>query len=257
MGHLTEGVRGQTDEGADLSTLPMEPGAAETPEDKPELSPLREVRLAVVMYGGVSLAIYMNGVAQELFHLVRATAPAGPDDGTPFQRALPSKELRSSEAAYRRLAQSISDSESDSMSGLADPNMVHDTSPILVRYLVDILSGSSAGGINAVFLAKALANDQAMDGLTKLWLDAGDIGTLLNDRKSKLDGLPAERPPQSLLSSERMYVNLLEAFHQMEESNGTAAEPPRRSPYARELDLFVTTTDLTIFGQAPTPSPSP
>jgi hypothetical protein len=34
----------------------------------------REVRFAVVMYGGVSLAIYINGVAQELLNMVRATA---------------------------------------------------------------------------------------------------------------------------------------------------------------------------------------
>jgi hypothetical protein len=42
----------------------------------PEYRPEREVRLAVVMYGGVSLAIYMYGVARELLSLVRATAPA-------------------------------------------------------------------------------------------------------------------------------------------------------------------------------------
>ncbi|HWO08399.1 MAG TPA: hypothetical protein VNN80_02935, partial [Polyangiaceae bacterium] len=35
----------------------------------------QEIRLAVVMYGGVSLCIYINGVAQELLQLVRATAP--------------------------------------------------------------------------------------------------------------------------------------------------------------------------------------
>ena len=34
----------------------------------------QEVRFAVVMYGGVSLAIYINGVAQELLRLVRSTA---------------------------------------------------------------------------------------------------------------------------------------------------------------------------------------
>ena len=34
----------------------------------------QEVRFAVVMYGGVSLAIYINGIAQELLRLVRATA---------------------------------------------------------------------------------------------------------------------------------------------------------------------------------------
>ena len=31
----------------------------------------REVRIGLVMYGGVSLAIYMNGVANELFRAVR------------------------------------------------------------------------------------------------------------------------------------------------------------------------------------------
>ena len=37
----------------------------------------KELRFALVMYGGVSLAIYINGVAQEFYSLVRATA----DDG--------------------------------------------------------------------------------------------------------------------------------------------------------------------------------
>ena len=52
--------------------------------DKPvEFNPQREVRFAVVMYGGVSLAIYINGVAQELLNMVRATAPKSCDR---FQR---------------------------------------------------------------------------------------------------------------------------------------------------------------------------
>jgi hypothetical protein len=34
----------------------------------------QEVRLAIVLYGGVSLAVYINGVVQELLRLVRATS---------------------------------------------------------------------------------------------------------------------------------------------------------------------------------------
>ncbi len=34
----------------------------------------QEIRFAVMIYGGISLAIYMNGVAQELLKLVYATA---------------------------------------------------------------------------------------------------------------------------------------------------------------------------------------
>jgi hypothetical protein len=45
-----------------------------TPVRSPKIDFTQETRFAVVMYGGVSLAIYMNGVAQELLKLVRATA---------------------------------------------------------------------------------------------------------------------------------------------------------------------------------------
>jgi hypothetical protein len=43
----------------------------------PRMEVRKEIRFAVVMYGGVSLAIYINGVAQELLKMVRATAEIG------------------------------------------------------------------------------------------------------------------------------------------------------------------------------------
>ena len=52
-----------------------------TPSDPkknlPETNITNEVRYAVVMYGGVSLCIYINGVAQELLEMAKATAPEG------------------------------------------------------------------------------------------------------------------------------------------------------------------------------------
>jgi len=51
----------------------------------------QEIRFAVVMYGGVSLAVYMNGIAQEILRLVRATA-ADPET------------LHGTEKIYRELA---------------------------------------------------------------------------------------------------------------------------------------------------------
>ncbi|HEX6187617.1 MAG TPA: hypothetical protein VFZ40_06035, partial [Pyrinomonadaceae bacterium] len=42
----------------------------------PNVDYKKEIRFAVVMYGGVSLAIYINGIAQELLRLVRSTAEA-------------------------------------------------------------------------------------------------------------------------------------------------------------------------------------
>ena len=220
--------------------------------EPPELAPppfrgVREVRLAVVMFGGVSLAIYMNGVAQELLHLVRSTAPGGtpaadPEDSSaePEEYAIPLSELRSTEAVYRRLGQMRPHEQEDA----ADPEP---GDPVITRFAIDILSGTSAGGINAVFLAKALANDQSMEGLSKLWVDEGDIGKLLNDRASAAGeaGVAWQRPPRSLLNGQRMYRKLLTAFHEMDASDPRGpSDPSRGSSLAQELDLYVTSTDL-------------
>jgi len=59
----------------------------------------QEVRFAVVMYGGVSLAIYINGIAQELLRLVRSTAE-DPQPGRPLYPA-----VQGTEAIYRRIGQ--------------------------------------------------------------------------------------------------------------------------------------------------------
>jgi hypothetical protein len=49
----------------------------------PDYSELtQEVKFAIVMYGGVSLAIYINGVTQELLRLVRSTSTSDPLKGS-------------------------------------------------------------------------------------------------------------------------------------------------------------------------------
>ena len=202
--------------------------------------PLREIRLAVVLYGGVSLCIYMNGVVQELLHLVRATAPRSRQDPT----LPPAAQLSSTEPVYRRLSQLIGAEETVDATEVADPGTIDDR-PALVRFMIDVLSGSSAGGINGVFLAKALANDQDLTALGDLWIEEGDISLLLNDKKSikKLKPpLDLQRPPQSLLNGQRMYLKLLNAFTTME--GDSPADKDRESRLADELDLYVTTTDL-------------
>src|SRR5262245_6215523 len=65
--------------------------------DRPSIDYSQEIRFAVVMYGGVSLAVYINGVAQELFNLVRATAALSADDPP----------LNSSQRVYRKLGQIV------------------------------------------------------------------------------------------------------------------------------------------------------
>ncbi len=51
----------------------------------------REVRFAVVIYGGVSLTIYINGIVQELLNMVLSTAR-------------PSAQLTQLQNVYRDLA---------------------------------------------------------------------------------------------------------------------------------------------------------
>ncbi|HYY97287.1 MAG TPA: hypothetical protein VE642_01780, partial [Pyrinomonadaceae bacterium] len=142
---------------------------------RPEVDYTQEIRFAVVMYGGSSLAIYMNGVAQELLRLVRATAPALKEDGDGVPRAhLPSSRLEGSTRVYRKLGQLLARGEKTPETDAA----VKEDDPLRTRFVIDILTGTSAGGINAVYLAKALANDQPLDELKKLWISEGDVGVL-------------------------------------------------------------------------------
>lgn len=196
--------------------------------DRPPCEVTQEVRFAVVMYGGVSLAIYISGVTQELFELVRSTAQ---EPGT-TTALLPASKLTGAGRVYRKLGQLLGGNTIE-----AGDLSEHD--PIRARFVIDVISGTSAGGINGIVLAKALANDQPMDQLKELWITEGDIAGLLNDKQS-VKGLPLrlQNPPQSLLNSQRMYAKLLDAFEGMERP------PANVSPYVDELDLFVTTTDL-------------
>jgi patatin-related protein len=200
--------------------------------DAPSCEFALEMRFAVVMYGGVSLAIYINGVAQELLHLVRATASSDPVK--PAKARYGDDQLSGSARVYREVARLIQ-----------HPAVPEDdgNEQLRIRFVVDIISGTSAGGINGVFLAKALANDQDMNALKGLWIQEGDISRLINDGASleSLVGLRRQRPPRSLLNSGRMYCKLLEVLRQME---SLAASSPTRTPLVDELDLFLTTTDI-------------
>lgn len=202
------------------------------PDVRPKAEYSNEQRIAVVMYGGVSLAVYIAGVAKELLGIVRASA-RGREDGT--KAALSSGEqgeLKGVEQIYRKLAQW------DPASGKS-PLESADDAPLRTRFVIDVISGTSAGGINGVFLARALAENRTIDAVSDLWINQGDISTLLNDRGSLagITGLTQQKPPVALLNGERMYRMLLDAFGAMA-PGGSACDPGDR------VDLYVTTTDV-------------
>ena len=194
-----------------------------------------EVRFAVVLSGGVSLAIYMNGIVQELLQLVRATAPAPDDDGHLWWA---DDELPGAGPVYRKLGCLLD-------RGVAAAGV--GGGPVRTRFVVDIVTGTSAGGINGVFLAKALATDRDIAALSDLWVREGDIDKLLNDAHAA-DGvspLKPQRPPASLLSGQRMLYLLLKALDGVSRARPRpGVEEPSRSPYANQIDLWVTATDL-------------
>ena len=212
----------------------------------------KELRIALVCYGGVSLAVYMHGVTRELWHLARASrdyhsgkAPRGGVDGV-----------------YTELLAAIEDKHS-----------------LRLRVVPDIMSGASAGGINAVFLAQAIHSGQSLEPLTDLWLEVADVDILtdpdakLRWRGGKIWAQPVasfilSRPgteladqvaPETRAEVRRKVSHLIRGrwfeppfsglgFSKLLERAFTAmAAAPHEAPLlppGHPLDLFVTTTDF-------------
>ena len=112
----------------------------------------KELRLALVCYGGVSLAVYMHGITKEIWHLARASRA--------FHGPAPAR-LEGVAEAYHAF--------------LTD---IERTDGLRLRVLPDILTGASAGGINAVFLAQAIHSGHSLEPLTDLWLENADVSRL-------------------------------------------------------------------------------
>jgi patatin-related protein len=180
-----------------------------------------ELRIALVCYGGVSLAIYMHGITKELQALLRASrafdqgrAPGG-----------------DTERAYF-----------DQLSQLRDAG-------VRLSVTVDLIAGTSAGGINGVCLAKAIVKDADQTGLTNLWMNQGDIVRLmrlgrLGRRFGELATAAAlpfrAKSVWSPLSGDKMCVWLYDALAGMDSHPGDGGLLPEGGT----IDLYVTATDL-------------
>jgi patatin-related protein len=208
-------------------------------------SSLRQLRLALVCDGGVSLAIYMHGVCKELHKLVRAS--------------------RAFDAAYDRDAPAIAqapnpfdvamDTEYAYFEELRD--LASAGRPISV--VIDIVAGTSAGGINAVCLAKVIATNGSQDALRELWMHDGDLRRLLvAPRMGWLWPQAAAavlrvavgiltRRHTYLLHGDRMSQWLFDAIAGMSTSSANIALGETLVPEGKSVELFVTTTDLHGF----------
>jgi predicted acylesterase/phospholipase RssA len=150
------------------------------------------VRLGLVFEGGVSLAVWMSGVAQEIDLLRRAGAPGRgvlPDGAGPALRR------------WRELCDRLD-----------------------VDVIVDVVSGTSAGGVNGALLAAAAATGNPLPPLKELWVDTAQL------QRGKLLRAPGRGPVPSLLDgryfAERLRAVFDEALAPPAGRTGPLTPPP-------------------------------
>ena len=150
-----------------------------------------ELRIALTMNGGVSLAVWIGGVAAEYGRLVARDGP------------------------YEKLLALL------------------DYTP-----RIDVIAGSSAGGVNGAYLGMAMTRYAGVDlwrslaGLRAIWIDDGAIDALLRD--------PAQATAPSLLDGDGYYYeHLRQAFAALDTARQQIA------PEIAPIDLILTATLLT------------
>ena len=210
----------------------------------------KELRIALVCYGGVSLAVYMHGVTKEIFKLVRASRAF--DAALDADPALDSGADPFAEPAGPSAGGPEYDTERAYFAALVA--LARAGTPVTA--LVDLVAGTSAGGINGVCLARAITHGRSLNGLRSLWIDTGDLEILLEGHGlgftheqrmvSKLAVACAKvvRHPggtSAPLKGALMSRLLYSALRDMKAVTGQGPTLVRPDS---SLDLFITTTDL-------------
>ncbi len=221
----------------------------------------KELRLALVCFGGISLAIYIHGVTKEVLKLARASKAYHANNNTARKDA-----LTYAQAEPKRASQH--DTEAVYFDLLREIGAHLD-----LRVIVDVAAGASAGGINAVILARALAHDLDIGHLRDLWLREADvtglmaekararfwskwymrplIWTFLNFRlrrigrdrelRTKLSGFIRSRWFKPPFDGEHLTALLYDGIDAMD---GPGTPDDSLLPLNQRLELFVTVTDF-------------
>ena len=175
---------------------------------------LYEMRLALVLNGGVSLAVWMGGVTAEIDRMRRAAYPAliaQPDPALERWRAL--------------------------LSGLG------------VRLVVDVIAGASAGGLNGAVLAASIARGRPLPQLRDTWKSVGSIANLASN-----DGQPKGVERASILNGDLLTNSVAKVFACLENQPDADLPADLRTRLRHEeeeprgVTLFTTATSM--HGQA-------
>lgn len=143
-----------------------------------------EARLALVLNGGVSLAVWMSGVTREIDALQHAQDDI-PADASTAQRE------------YAEVWRDI-------LAASGRP-----------RVVVDLIAGTSAGGLNGALLGSAIARGERIGSdLRELWIEAGSLkaGKLIQ---------PIDSIEKSLLSGSFFTAQIHKAFGLDMDEDGT------------------------------------
>jgi patatin-related protein len=172
----------------------------------------RELRLAVAMRGGVSLAVYMGGVCSELARL----------------RASMASERAANDAYASWLAAGGFD-----------------------RVVVDVIAGTSAGGLNGVLLASHLVYGMEFGtNVRDMWLQLGDLERLTRN--------PRHFAVESLLDGDHyFYEKLRETLEAYAPASGTAPPDGERTLTTSALRLILTATRVAPRADAVRPALGP
>jgi hypothetical protein len=165
-----------------------------------------ELRLALSMRGGVSLAVWIGGAVAEIEALRTAVGPRA--TGSPNDDASGPREV------YRRLAN-------------------------LARYetvTVDVLSGASAGGLNGAIYAASLVYGFDFSEMADLWLTLADIEALSRPTPWR----PGEGRRPSLLEGDAYFLTELE--QRLAALMAPAGMGPAATGADQRLDLFLSAT---------------
>ena len=219
--HFRGGIVELIDGWSDLveCCIPNKPGErmTETAKTKePEHGPTDStLRLAIAMRGGVSLAIWIGGALAEIDRLRRASigATVGHDQ--------PSAEFLKKLLAITRFE----------------------------RVEIDILTGASAGGLNAALGAACLAVGAPIAGLKNVWMDTADIDSLLDHDLNKAPTPTDVGHRQSVLNGDYFRAGLEERFSHVLRRGAEGTDPNAASPSQAFLAL-------TVFGGVPVRSPA-
>jgi predicted acylesterase/phospholipase RssA len=167
-----------------------------------------EIRIALVLNGGVSLAVWMGGVTHELDLIRRASGDGTAPKSQPYDEQLAKR--------WRDLCRSGDEDR---------------------RVVVDVIAGTSAGGLNGSLLATAISNGSTLDPdgedgpwLRQKWVALGslEVGKLV----------PSDQKSTSVLDGKYFLQELDTLIKGVADAGESAAEEP--------VTLFVTASGLGV-----------